>query len=358
MEKPADIAKEIPEDPPTPAPAKPLSAKQKVAQTSVYNPKSLSVRISYKCNIGCRFCYNTSLPDSKIALDQDRVMEMIKEGAEHGLNGIGISGGEAFLYANSVMEMIKTSKQNGYKGTSIVTNGFWGKSEKSASNLIGKLAAAGWSPPRDMLTMSAGEYHQEWIPLSYCRNAIKEYYRAFAKPMEVNFEITQDKEHLVEEFHDYMKENGVSTDWYNLRTRRLIANLGRGKEELEEGTTEAKPARVFGKCNAINRFAIQPDGKVVPCCGFNRFNDGLTLGNIYEHSVAEIIEMGKTNVINRLLIEKPMWEIYEELKPHFDMPEKYCVSCELCEAMFGTREHVEYLEQNAEQLLGPEKAET
>ena len=36
----------------------------------IFTPQSLAFRVSYKCNIGCRFCYNASLPDSKIVMPE------------------------------------------------------------------------------------------------------------------------------------------------------------------------------------------------------------------------------------------------------------------------------------------------
>ncbi len=308
----------------------------------IFNPVSLTIRISYKCNIRCKFCYNTSLIDSDIALDEDRILALVRDGHKAGFCRLGISGGEAFIYAKSVIKIIILAKELGYSAVSIVTNGFWGKSLQSTKNIISSLKNAGFSPPKDMLSMSAGEFHQEWIPPSYAKNIISEFNSAFGVPFTIDFEITNGKEHLVQEFHDFMAEHGIPEDTYKLRLRTVIANLGRGKNLAEE-MTAAKPIGAFGKCNAINRFVVQPTGKVVPCCGFNRFNEGIELGNIKESSIAEIIHNANSNIINQYLTNEPLYGIYKKLSEHFDLPENFTVACELCEAMFGKKEHVDYL---------------
>jgi len=313
----------------------------------IFDTESLTIRVSYKCNIGCKFCYNTSLPDNEIALSEERMLALVKDGWENGFRRLGISGGEAFLYAKSVMKVIKLAKELGYTAVSIVTNGFWGKYIKSTNIVLSMLKEAGFSAPPDMLAMSAGEFHQEWIPPSNAKNIISEYNRTFGVPFTIDFEVTKGKEHLEQEFRDYLSSEGIPEDAYNIRLRKIIANLGRGKD-LEDGVAEVKPIGAFGKCNAVNRFVVQPDGKVVPCCGFNRFNDGIVLGNIHESSVAQIIKDANSNFVNQLLTHKPLYELYDALKMQFVMPKNFTVACEICEAIFGKEEHIEHLKKNVD----------
>jgi len=319
----------------------------------MYDPQSLTIRITYKCNIGCRFCYNTSLLGSDITLDEERMLTMIREAREAGITRMGISGGEAFLFAKQVVNMIKLAKEIGFTTVSIVTNGFWGKSEKSTENLLAMLKDAKFGPPNDMLSMSGGEYHQEWIPPSYAANIIRAYQAAYKMPFTIDFEYSNGKEHLVDEFKAFLKGEGIPDAWYKVRIRTFIAPLGRGKD-LAEGSTTAKSPNAYAKCNAINRFVVQPDGHVVPCCGFNRFNPGINLGNIYEQSVAEVIKAGNTSIVNRYLTHVALRDIYKELAAHFDLPKEYAANCELCEALFAKPEHIEHLTKVAAKFLPPE----
>ncbi len=317
---------------------------------NIFDPESLTIRIAYKCNIRCKFCYQGADLDNKTALDEDRMLDMVREGREAGFVRLGISGGEAFLYAKSMAKIIKLAKRIGYESVSIVSNGFWGKSRQSTRNVLNLLTDAGFAPPEDMLSMSAGEYHQEWIELSNARNIIDAYYKQFGLPFTIDFEYSKDKEHLVAEFNEYLASQGIAEDTYKIRPRTIIAKLGRGKE-IEEQTMETKPLEAFGICPSIGRFVVQPEGYVVPCCGFNRYIEGLSLGSIYDHSVSEIITNASTNLVNRYLTHVPLRDMHKELSKHFDLPSDYSVNCELCEVIFAKKEHVEHLRKVAGEML-------
>ena len=104
-------------------------------------------------------------------------------------------------------------------------------------------------------------------------------------------------------------------------------------------------------CTSIGRFVVQPEGYVVPCCGFNRYIKGLSLGSIYEHSVSEIITSASSNLVNRYLTHVPLRDMHRELSKHFDLPSDYSVNCELCEEIFSKPEHVEHLRKVAGRML-------
>ena len=317
---------------------------------NIYSPQSLTIRIAYKCNIRCKFCYQGADLNNETALDEERMLGMVREGREAGFIRLGISGGEAFLYAKSMAKIIKLAKQIGYQNISIVSNGFWGKSVRSTRNVLNLLKNAGFTPPQDMLSMSAGEYHQEWIALSNARNIIDAYYTDYNLPFTIDFEYSKGKDHLVSEFTDYLCGEGIPEHTYKIRPRTIIAKLGRGKD-IDEQTMDIKPIKAFGICPSIGRFVVQPEGYVVPCCGFNRYIEGLSLGSIYEHSVSEIISMASTNLVNRYLTHVPLRDMHKELSKHFDLPSDFSVNCELCEVIFGKQQHIDHLRKIAGEML-------
>lgn len=337
--------------PQTPPTSVTPAAKPAAAREPIYAPSSLVLRVTYKCNISCRFCYNSSNLDSDVAIDEVAMRRVIKEARHNGIKRLGLSGGEVFLYTNTMVRMIQLAKSIGYEAVSVVTNGFWGKSETSTKNLINALAKAGFSPPQDKLSMSAGEYHQEWIEPSYARNIIKAYYAAYEQPFTIDFEYSNGKEHLVEQFQLYMRGEGISEEMYTIRPRTFIAPVGRAKDQLEEGSVSLKSPASYGKCNAVNRFVVQPDGFVVPCCGFNETNTGINLGNINEESVGMVIRKGNTNIVNQYLTHVPLGKIHEALAKRFPLPLGYATNCDLCEALFAKPEHVEHLRGLARTLL-------
>lgn len=319
-------------------------------QTRIYTPKSLALRVSYRCNIGCRFCYNISLPNSDIVMDDEMLLSSIEQCRKNGFRSVGFSGGEIFLFAPSLYKCIRRAREVGYRSISIVTNGYWGKSVESTRKTIAALVEAGFAPPRDRISMSVGEFHHEFLDWSYARNIAKEYFSVFEQPLRFDFELVPGNERLLEEFKRYMKEQEVPENAYSLELRKFIANIGRWKES-EGRPVGSKPISSFKKCNAINRFVVDPDGKVLPCCGFNRFIDGISVGNLHDNTVAELIEQAQTHVATRYLTYAPMDAIYQELSTAFELPKDFSVICEVCETIFGKQEHVDYLAKRADEFL-------
>ncbi|OHC75961.1 MAG: hypothetical protein A3G18_01595 [Rhodospirillales bacterium RIFCSPLOWO2_12_FULL_58_28] len=309
----------------------------------------MAVRVSYKCNIGCSHCYNQSIPGNDVVIDEGRLLEVIKEGAGSGFNNIGITGGEALLHAGMVLKALRFARDSGYKGAvSLMTNGFWGKTESSAGNMVRMLGEAGFSPPPDRINLSAGEYHQEWIPIANIKNVVQAYYEAFKAPINLDFEYAKGNDALLQKLLDYFAKYNIPKEAYNLQHRKNIALLGRGRG-LSIGTNPPAPVSTFGLCKSIGRFVIQPDAKVVPCCGFNRFNRGIILGDVYKSSVAAIIEDTNKNIIYQYLLHKPMHEIHRILSKKFKLRDSYTSgsACEPCEEIFGKEEHISYLESVA-----------
>jgi len=330
-----------------------ISLRDYVTEDSIYNPKSLAIRITYQCNISCKFCYNNSTADSKTNLSEEQVIEIIEKAREEGFETMGISGGEALMYRDVVLAAVRRAKELGYKGVGIVSNGFWAKTKTSAKKLLMALKKAGFQPPKDMFSMSAGEFHHEWLDWKYAKNAISEYHRIFKHPLSIDFETTPGNENLMDEFKEHVAKEGITEKQYILRERKIVANLGRWKD-LDEGIIRQKPIDAFGKCGAINRFSIQPDGDVVPCCGFNRYNTGIILGNVLNSSIPEVITAAQENLANKYLTHVPMNVIYKELSKEFTMPDKFSVICELCELIFSKKEYMDYLEGKFEELSKPQ----
>lgn len=320
------------------------------AQERLYTPVSLALRVSYKCNIGCRFCYNASLPDSKIVMPEEKLLDVIRQSRENGLKSVGFSGGEVFLFAHVLYKCIRLVNDLGYSAMSIVTNGFWGRTAESARKTIASLKQSGFAPPRDRLNMSAGEFHQEFLDWSHAANIAREHFAAFGAPIRFDFEYAPGKAYLVEDFKAYLADHAVQDHMYSVGERTFIANIGRWKDS-QNGPVNPKPLASFKKCQSINRFVVDPDGSVLPCCGFNRFNQGISLGNVNQSTVAEIIDQAQSHVSTHYLTLAPMDAVYTELGKAFPLPQNFSVICEICEAIFGNHEHMAYLARRKEAFL-------
>lgn len=334
-------------DPKAPKPPAPKS------NPVIYKPHGLGFRLSYKCLIGCRHCYQKSLPGSDVFMDKDRLLGVLAEGRDVGMQNVGFSGGEPFLCADTVFEGIATARKVGYEGAvGFVTNGFWGKTPQSAKTIIDKLADAGFSPPNGRLNLSVGEFHQEWISFSAVSNVVSAHWEKFQQPVYLLVTFSKGNDGVFRKLLDHFEKCGIPEEAYVSQIYSSVAHVGRANEEIAADTNPPVPVTNYGKCVGINRFSIEPSGEVAPCCGFNRFNKGLFMGSLYENTVGEIIDFTNRSIVFQYLKHKALHEVHEILSQKFDLESGYRHKCEACEALFGKEEHIAYLEEVAKDALG------
>jgi hypothetical protein len=164
-----------------------------------FTPEVLHVRATYKCNVKCRHCHNDSGTEKELALSLAQLQPLIDNAKALGLNRVTLEGGEIFLFPALLKSIIQQVKQHNLK-VSIVTNGFWGKSKKAAINAIRYLKEANWIPGKDDLYISAGEFHQEWIPTETVKTAVETYFSEFGQRVAIDFEHNPNNGHLLDEF--------------------------------------------------------------------------------------------------------------------------------------------------------------
>lgn len=131
-------------------------------------PHTLTVLCTYQCTAACKQCCFESSPRVKGRLSIDAIISRISEAKESfpGLRLVVFSGGEAFLLKEDLFTAVAHASSLGMM-TRIVTNGSWGKSEKSASLAAERLLQSGISE----INISTGLDHQEWVPLESVANA-------------------------------------------------------------------------------------------------------------------------------------------------------------------------------------------
>lgn len=322
------------------------------ADRCIFRPQGMGFRLSYKCIIGCRHCYQKAMPESEVFIDKDRLLGVIEEGREVGMKNVGFSGGEPFLCADTVFKGIELSRKLGYDGNvGVQTNGFWGKTPKSAKKIISKLAQAGFRPPEGRINLSVGEFHQEWIPFSTISNIVAAYWEEFQHPIFLNVTFSKGNKAIYNRLCEHFEKCGIPEDAYTSLIYPAVAHLGRADEVITEDADPVQPVSNFKECGAINKFTVEPTGYVAPCCGFNRFVKGICVGNIYNDTVQEIFDNTNKNIIYHYLKFKTQNEVHELLSKKFDLKTHYRHKCELCQDLFGKEEQVAYLEDIAETAL-------
>lgn len=81
----------------------------------------LNIKITYKCNNSCSYCFSSDLKE--IELDIEELKLVIDKGYRKGCRGLIISGGEPTLDSVILREVIEYSYELGYRRYIIQTNG-------------------------------------------------------------------------------------------------------------------------------------------------------------------------------------------------------------------------------------------
>ena len=132
------------------------------------SPHTVTILCTYQCTAACRQCCFESSPSVRGRLDRDTVISRIAEAKASfpDLRLVVFSGGEAMILKEDLYIAIDHCSAEGLLSR-VVSNGYWGKSSRSARSSAEKLRDAGLRE----LNISTGRDHLEWVPLESVVNA-------------------------------------------------------------------------------------------------------------------------------------------------------------------------------------------
>lgn len=294
-----------------------------------FRTRTVNFRFTYHCNIACRHCYNSSGPSRKSErIPLDRMLAIVAQMPEAGLDRLIITGGEPFLYPGDLIALIGAARAAQVSRISINSNAFWATSDAKVQQVLGQLADAGFMrTPGDNLKISSGIYHLEFVALERIFTVARNYHAMFGRPLIVDFELANGREALREEATERFREAGL-LDKVSLAFRTISA-VGRA------ANLEGLDLEPFDEpCGVIDEVVFDPDGKVRPCCGLNNENDGVVIGGLETHGLKVLVKRMQNDPLLQHLARKPMSSIYEKLDRDAK-PGGYAGVCELCQHAIG-----------------------
>ncbi len=264
-----------------------------------YTPRHLLFSGTYRCNLRCPHC---CVPiEWKDRLDIASARRFTAECAAIGIRTIGFTGGEPFLYPEFLLEVTCEAAGLGYRFDRISTNGAWYRDLAHLEQTLRRLFEAGYT---GRLSVSVDRFHP--VPVDriaqFCRSAVAVSGRDDA--LCISYASTGRDEGL-EEARSLAKElDGVvefskALGCWMLVSRNLSATLNYNHlaaVERAENLVDNWDGTWFEEdwCEGPGQaFVVTPRGEVKPCCGFASDLDQLTIGNIHEHSAAELVERGR-----------------------------------------------------------------
>lgn len=311
---------------------------------------SLVLIPSYNCNSRCRHCYPECVPRFGADWDMEFVKKVIEQGSRLPdsllARNIHFAGGEPFLYFDELVESCAFAMEKGFY-PSVVTNGFWATSVKKAEEKIKPLIDAGLF----RVELSIDSFHQEFIPLRSVRNALMAF-RKFKIQILIRTTIT--------------KRNDAWTALGHIPPQELVGTKIVISPVSPEGrAVETIPAEDFiyapfinGCCFNMLNISVRFDGNVSPCCAGSDTVPLLSLGNINQESLEDMLHRLNYRFYIKALLSRGPAELMTVLTEGGlgnHLKERYTTICHACTHIFRFRENSDYLEnyyrrQKAEQL--------
>lgn len=233
-----------------------------IMQGLLPEPTSITVIATYQCTAACRDCCFESSPALRGRLAAGDILDFINESKRSftGLQVVVFSGGEPLLMGNALLEGISAARRLGLK-TRVVTNGYWGKTERLAGMTACRLAEAGLSE----INISTGLDHAEFVPLDAVVNAIKA-----LSHCGIPNRVTIEADHAEGTYAQELMNHPVVADIREKAPELLSFQVNTWMPFHRDSAPRPLPSRaiVDAPCQQIfKNLVLTPHGQVSACCG-------------------------------------------------------------------------------------------
>jgi len=268
-------------------------------RTRTFRPNYLSFAGTYQCNLTCpHCCVPIEWPDR---LDISVALRFLEDANHYGIGILGFTGGEPFLYPEFLIAVTRRAAELRFRFDKIVTNGGWFRDERYLRTTLSELKNAGWT---GKLGLSVDKFHgiRTADLATFCRTAAD----VFQRDNVVSLSYASRRPDAgLEPVHSLAKELDAVVDWSELLGRYLLVSRvltmtlnwnHLAPVERAEKLDGAWDGVWFEEdyCEGPGQaLIVNPKGEVKPCCGFASDLDQLTIGNIHQDSVAQIVRRAR-----------------------------------------------------------------
>jgi YydG family peptide modification radical SAM enzyme len=272
----------------------------------------------------CAHCCFSCTPQSQERLavgTAERIAE--SAAADSRVDNIALTGGEVLLDKPTVLRVLRIAKQAG-KGASLVTNGFWAKTPKSAQAVVDEL----WEAGLRTLTVSYDEFHTPRISLERIKNVLNTSRRS---PMRYALNVATTPARPA---HRLLGDLGPAVFNIPITVFQTLPAGGAAAFDPSEFPgiySENDPL----KCPELS-LVYHFDGSVYPCCSPTVTETSLSIGSVDTLSVPAGLDALASNKLLFLMRRTGLnWLLKEARAAGFDLPKTEWVSpCEACHALF------------------------
>ncbi len=306
---------------------------------------TLSLMVTYQCNIACRHCGPYCGPRERDWMSADEMRDLIAQAGELGAGNVVFTGGEPTLLGDDLPRLLRFIRdETPIASSRLVTNGKWAVTYDAARRLAERWREAGL----EEMNISCGEYHQEFVPLSSVANA----YRAcrdagyptvllageFLAPGRGRLE-PEDLKAAVGE--DLIPPALMSPYVGRVHGMSCGAAMpyGRGAGQVPPGATRRQALeKIQGPCGDIlAAITAHPNGKTTACCGIMvRDESLLNIGNWRRERLRPLLEAAHQDLILNWIRYLGLHDMRRWLlakAPDLAFRDTYSSICDLCAEM-------------------------
>ena len=270
-------------------------------RTRTFRPDYLMLAPCYQCNLSCpHCCVPIEWPDR---LRIDVALRFLEDAHAYGIEVLGFTGGEPFLYPEFVIALTRRATALGFRYDKVMSNGVWHRDAAHLEAILGELADAGFS---GKLGLSVDKFHGNDIAklAEYCRIASNVFDRDNIVSLSY---ASRHPDQGLEPARALAQELDAVIEWSGALRRYLLVapdftmtlNWNHlAPVERAERFTGAWDGEWFVEdyCEGPGQaLIVTPRGEVKPCCGFASDLDQLTIGNIYRDNVSAIVERARAH---------------------------------------------------------------
>jgi MoaA/NifB/PqqE/SkfB family radical SAM enzyme len=291
-------------------------------RTRTFRPNYLSFAGTYQCNLSCpHCCVPIEWPDR---LDVGAALRFLEDAHAAGVEVLGFTGGEPFLYPEFVHALSRRAAALGFRFDKVMSNGVWQRDAAHLEAVLAELRDAGFS---GKLGLSVDKFHGPHTAKAaeFCRVAR----RVFGRDNIVGLSYaSRHPDQGLEPVRALARELDAVIDWSPLLRRYLLVSPELtitlnwnhlAPVERAERFTGAWDGEWFAEdyCEGPGQaLIVTPKGEVKPCCGFASDLDQLTIGNIYRDTVKTIIRRARKHPYVGKVFREGLTAIRDEILAH------------------------------------------
>jgi len=285
---------------------------------------------STQCNIRCRHCVAADAAPRTARMDMDRAMAIVREMARCQVAGISFTAGEPLLFLDDICRLVHICRENGIYSR-VVTNSYWANTRQDADRIVSALIAVGLS----QLRLSYSRWHQEHVDRE---NIIRAAESCQAQGLDYFVSFVTDFSPTDDAFEQFLRDHHLKF------FPEPVIYFGRaGGLDRNRVSTDYRP----NVC-PMNPY-LTPELDMFACCdGADRFSntDFLHLGSLHTDSIDALFRKKETHPLYHFIRTMGL----TNMASYLGFPAREIVryrKCELCEALFNSKENLSALTEAA-----------